>query len=753
MFAAIGRFSYRFRWVVLALWLVAFALGLWAATRLPGELKGGGFTDPKAPAQQALDTLQRRLKTGLSTLEIVFASDTLPAMSPRFQDDMAEALSRLTAASVPGLRTIQTYATTGDKELLSRDGKAALAVLVFDVQSEQVQTELGTIRDNLRPTSLHTYVTGEPAVYEAISDLSASDLRKAESYALPFALVVLVLVFGSLVAASLPVIGGALAVSVTLGAMYLIAPHYDLSIFVMNVASMLGLAVGIDYSLFIVGRFREELAAGATVGDAVQATVATAGRAVFFSGVAVVVGLLGLMSFRYMSLRSMGIGGSVVVLFSVLSALTLLPALLGLLGHRVNSLRVLGRSQGESPFWRRWSDWVMAHPVVVLTGTVIAIFVLAGPVLRITVNVPTATELPKSQEARKGFDIISSRFDRGQLSPDHVLLTWAGAPQDPFAPANLAKLYAYGRRLATQPGVQSVTSIVNLPGITSPQAAIAFWQTVGMTPTLGQGDQVPLTAEQTTAARALAAATTAPGTVLFSVAPKAQPDLPAGRAVARRIGDLPPPAGTTLHLAGLSAGVDGFVHAVYSRFPWVIAFVLGVTYLVLLVLLRSVLLPLKAVIVNTLSILASYGALVFIFQSGHFHTILGFETQGYVDATLPVIMFCTIFGVSMDYEVFLLTRIREAWLQTHDNRVSVGTGLTATGSIITSAALIIVIVAGSFALTSVVVTKAVGIGLAVAVAVDATIIRVLLVPAAMRLLGDWNWWIPGWLERLLPRVE
>ena len=241
--------------------------------------------------------------------------------------------------------------------------------------------------------------------------------------------------------------------------------------------------------------------------------------------------------------------------------------------------------------------------------------------------------------------------------------------------------------------------------------------------------------------------------MLFNVAPTAQPDLPAGRAVARRIGDLPPPAGTTLHLAGLSAGVDGFVHAVYSRFPWVIAFVLGVTYLVLLVLLRSVLLPLKAVIVNTLSILASYGALVFIFQSGHFHSILGFETQGYVDATLPVIMFCTIFGVSMDYEVFLLTRIREAWLQTHDNRVSVGTGLTATGSIITSAALIIVIVAGSFALTSVVVTKAVGIGLAVAVAVDATIIRVLLVPAAMRLLGDWNWWIPGWLERVLPRVE
>jgi putative drug exporter of the RND superfamily len=760
MFAAIGRFSYRHRRLVLGLWVVAFVAGLGAATRLPHELKGGGFTDPKAPAQQALETLQQRLHTGLSTLDIVATGDGLAATSPQFQAQLAQTLAGLTPRTVPGLRTVQTYATSGDKTLISKDGTAAMAVLVFDVQSEQVQGELKTIRANLRRSGLRTYLTGEPAVYEAISDLSASDLRKAESYALPFALIVLVLVFGSLVAASLPVIGGAFAVSVTLGAMYLIAPHYDLSIFVMNVASMLGLAVGIDYSLFIVGRFREELGRGVTVGEAVEQTVANAGRAVFFSGVAVIVGLLGLMSFRYMSLRSMGIGGSVVVLFSVLAALTLLPALLGVLGHRVDSLRVLGRRGVESGFWRRWSDWVMAHPVVVLIGTVLVIFALAGPVLRITVNVPTATELPRSQEARQGFDIISARFDRARLSPNEALLTWAGGTQDPFAPANLQKLYAYGQELQLS-GVASVTSIVTMPGIHSPQAAAAFWQAVRTAGSPAAAASVPPgspglpapTPQQLATAKALAAHSTAPGAVLFSVVPTTQPDLPAGRAVARRIGDLPPPAGTTLHLAGLSAGVDGFVRAVYSRFPWVIAFVLGVTYLVLLLLLRSVLLPLKAVIVNTLSILASYGALVFIFQYGHLHSLLGFQTQGYVDATLPVIMFCTIFGVSMDYEVFLLTRIREAWLQTHDNRHSVGTGLTRTGSIITSAALIIVIVAGSFALTSVVVTKAVGVGLAVAVAVDATIIRVLLVPAAMRLLGDWNWWIPRWLERILPHVE
>ena len=639
-----------------------------------------------------------------------------------------------------------------------RTASAALAVLIFDTSLEAVQGQLDRVRGLLQPGELETLITGEPAVYEAIQDVSAEDLRRAESYALPVALVVLVLVFGSLVAASLPVIGGGVAVTVTLGAMYLLAGAYDLSIFVLNVASMLGLAVGIDYSLFIVGRFREELGRGRTVADAVEATVASAGRAVFFSGLAVFIGLLGLISYQYMSLRSMGIGGAVVVLFSVLVALTLLPALLGILGPRVDALRVLGRREREGHFWRRWSDWVMAHPVPVLVATTAAILLIASPIAGIVVNVPTAEELPRSVEARRGYDLIAERFDRGRLLPNEVMLTWQEGALDPFDPARLAELYEYGQRLEALEGVASVESIVTLPGLDSAEATVAFWEAVRQ-----GGDEalaalpLPLPAALKAAllasAQRLAAASTAPGTVLYRVVPEGEPDMPEGRALPARIEAVPPPPGATVHIAGLSAGVEHFVASIYSRFPYVVLFVLAVTYLVLLVLFRSVLLPLKAVIVNTLSILASFGALVFIFQWGNLERVFDFRSPGYIDATLPIIMFCTVFGVSMDYEVFLLSRVREAWLETGDNRASVGIGLARTGRIITSAALIIVIVAGAFAFTSVIVTKAIGVGLAVAIAVDATIIRVLLVPATMRLLGRANWWLPGWLERVLPRVE
>ena len=758
MFAAIGRFSYRFRWPVIAVWLVAFALGLTAIPRLHHELKGGGFSNAGAPAQQALDLMQRRLHSGLAVVSIVFTSPSLDARSPQFATAEARALAGVTPATIPGLQTVQTYASSGDATLVSSDGKASLANLVFSSQIEQAQQQVDRIAARLHAEGLQAYVTGQPAIYQALEKVSASDLRKAETYALPFALIVLVLVFGSVVAAALPVIGGGLAVTVTLGLLYLLAQRFSLSIFTMNVASLLGLAVGIDYSLFIVGRFREELTRGATVGAAVETTVARAGRAIFFSGIAVIVGLSGLLMFSYMSLQSIGVGGAIVVFFSVLSALTLLPAVLGVLGARVNALRIIGRGGAEGGFWRAWSDWVMDHPVVVLVGTVIVIALFASPIVRIKTNVPTATSLPVSQQARRGYDILQARFDRGALNPVQVLVTWngAGAAAAPTAPRNIAALYGYGRKLAALPGVAGVTSIVNRPGLTSPEAVQSFWSTVT---SQGAASAPPRTLPGATlapkdlaAARALLASTTAPGTVLFQVAPRSDPGGGSAQALSQTIRRLELPPGYTVHVAGLSAGTHDFLSAIYSRFPWVILFVVCVTYVVLLLLLRSAWLPFKAVLVNSLSIMASFGALVFVFQQGHLAGVLNFVPEGYVDATLPVIMFCTLFGVSMDYEVFLLTRMREAWLETHDNRQAVGFGLERTGRIITSAALIIVIVALSFATTSILITKAIGVGLAVAIALDATIIRILLVPATMRLVGSINWWLPSRLDRVLPKI-
>ena len=408
----------------------------------------------------------------------------------------------------------------------------------------------------------------------------------------------------------------------------------------------------------------------------------------------------------------------------------------------------------------------MRHPVPVLVGTIALVVVFAWPVLRIESDIPGATALPRDSEARQGYDLLLERFDAAALSPIEVLVTWEGE-DDPFAPANLARLHAYGRELEALPGVDRVTSIVTLPGMDSAAGAAAFWQRgrrgrvrdaargrgaadggAGL-PGLVQG---MLGAEQVKGAQKLAAATTAPGTALLRVVPEAPPTSEEAQALAVDISEAGGPPGTTTYVAGASLTVHDFVDAIYSRFPWIIAFVVGVTGLVLFLMLRSVVLPVKAVIMNVCSLLAGYGAMVWIFQEGHLEGLFQFTATGAIDAELPVVLFCTVFGVSMDYEVFLLSRMREEWDATHDNVRAVSFGLARTGRIVTSAALIIVVVGLSFAFTSIVVTKAIGVGLAVAVALDATVIRVLMVPAAMRLLGRWNWWLPSWLA-WLPRIE
>lgn len=761
MFAALGRFVYKRRRVIVVVWAVAFVAGLVATTHVPGELKGGGFTNPTTPSQQAQKAMQERLGFGPARLTIVFTSPSLDARSPAFQAQVKAALAGFDREAFPKLLSVQTAASTGDAGFISRDGHATFAVLSFDASSEQVQRMIPAVRARLAPTGLTTYLSGDPAVYADIEQISAEDLRTAETYTLPIAIIVLVLIFGTLVAAALPVIGGGMAVTVTLGMFWVLAQFLDISVFAMNVATLLGLAVGIDYSLFMVGRFREELGAGRTVAEAVEITVEYAGRSIFFSGLTVVVGLLGLVVIPFMSMRSMGLGGALVVIFSVLAALTLLPALLGMLGPRVDRLRVIGRSGKQGAFWARWSDWVMHHPVPVLFGTLIVVLLFAWPVLHIEREIPGATALPQRSESRQGYDILQSRFDVSALSPIYVLATWSG-DTGALEPANLQRLWGYGKRLQAMPAVARVTSVVNLPGIETPEAAARFWRAVkrpaGSGPRPGAAGlpgllQGLLGAQQRQAALGLSSLTTAPGTALFQVVPKDVPTSVEAQDLAVRIYEQPPPEGMTVLVGGTSMSVYDFVHILYQRFPWIILFVVCVTALVLLLLLRSVFLPVKAVVMNVLSLLAGYGAVVWIFQDGHLEWLFNFKSSGAIDAELPVILFCTVFGVSMDYEVFLLTRMREAWDETGDNLKAVTFGLARTGRIVTSAALIIVVVGGSFAFTSILVTKAIGVGLAVAVALDASVIRILMVPAVMRLLGRWNWWIPGWLARLLPRIE
>jgi RND superfamily putative drug exporter len=512
--------------------------------------------------------------------------------------------------------------------------------------------------------------------------------------------------------------------------------HLDMAQYTLNVVTLIGLGVAIDYSLFIVSRFRAELQQGATVDVALQRTMDTAGRAVAFSGLAVAAGLSGLLFYRGSYLAAMGLGGAIVVAFSVLFALTALPAILGWLGPRVNLGRVpipaFGLRQG---LWERLAGWVMEHPVAVLLPTLGFIVLVGWPFLRLETAGTDITALPASAESRQGAAALASSFPEQSATRILVAVRFPGPA---FTPERTAALYDATRRWAKLPGVVGVESIVNLdPGITRDQ----YVQLAGTGPAFRppqfalaeaaylRGDVAVVQVLTTTPASSKEART------LVSELRKE-----------RVVGD-----GRALVGGQSAADVDSTAF-VLARAPLAVGFVVLVTLVALFVLLGSVVLPIKAVVMNFLSIAASFGALVWIFQEGHLRWLLDF-TPGPLEPALPVLLFCTLFGLSMDYEVLMLSRMREEWIRTHDNRQSVAEGLEQTGSLITSAAAIMVAVFAAFALARILVVKAMGVGMAIAVALDATLVRILIVPATMRLFGAANWWAPRALQRLALAVH
>jgi RND superfamily putative drug exporter len=589
---------------------------------------------------------------------------------------------------------------------------------------------------------LQVGLAGGPAFYGDVQTVSESDLRRSELISLPLAAIALLLVFGSVVAAALPLAVGGAAVAAALAGIFIVANLTAMSIFVLNLATLLGLGLGVDYSLLMTSRFREELEARGRRPDAVEeaivATVGTAGRAVFFSGVTVLLGLLGLVLFDFMILRSVGIAGAIVVALAVTAALTLLPALFAFVGVRLDSLRVrrvVGTPREDGP-WARLANWVMARPVAVLVPTLGVLLLLGVPFLHVQLNAPDSRILPETVDSRIWFDRLEQAFGPGPFAPI-VLAVRTDGPAT--SPANVAALYDYTRRLSADPRVATVDSLVDV----DPRLTLQQYQLLYASPT-GPPDRFVQEALASTTKGNLTSIT-----ITTNYGPNDAPGRQLVRDLRSGTGVLAPPAGMTVLVGGGAADVEDVVTGIGADFPRTAAFILVSTFVVLFLLLRSVILPIKAVVMNALSILASFGALVWIFQDGNLGQLLGTRPLGFVETTQPVILFCVLFGLSMDYEVFLLTRMRESWDATHDNRTAVAHGLERSGRIVTSAALIVVVVAGSFAFADIVLIKALGLGIAIAVALDATVVRALLVPATMRLIGDWNWWLPASLAKRL----
>jgi RND superfamily putative drug exporter len=798
-FHRLGVFVYRFRWAILLLWGVLLLASASFAPELSGRLKGGGFEGSNSEAERVQDLMSEEFGVSPATLIVVFDGDDLSARGEKFQSAQEQALAGVRV--MPEVRYVTTYADTQDPRFISEDGKKAYAVIAFNVSIDETRNVVDEVRSKVRSEELETYVTGAPAVYQDLEEASNEDIKRAEKYAFPFALLILVLAFGTVVAAGVPVLIGGVSVLTTLAALYFVAGSYDMSVFVLTLSTMLGLGLGIDYALFFVSRFREELESY-PVSEAVSRAVATAGRSIFFSGTAVLIGLSGLLFFPFMFMRSIGMAGVMVVFVSVAAALTLLPALLGVIGHRVNWLPVRRRGP-ETGFWSRSAEVVMRHPFVVILLVVVGLAGLLYPVTHMKVGIPEASVLPEKYESRAGDDILKEQFDYSALNPMEIVAT---LPEDPLSAAGLAQIKELGDRVRGTGGISHVESVYTV----GEEAARDYAERVaearrvaemeadrqveravdrqldalriryGFVPPGAEGriraeaerrvareleSRVPKLPEGVQAngeitPRGVAnflelsesreseelqdaiGSYVAGNRTLLQGVTEANPYTEEAHAAVDEVRAVDAPEGVSFLVGGLSAGQKDFISSLYGKAPYAAAFVLGVTYLILLVTFRSVIIPLKAVIVNILSLTASFGAMVFVFQDGNLSGLLNFTPLGFVDATLPILMFCTIFGISMDYEVFLLSRIRESYENGDSNTASVAKGLVATAGIITSAAAIIIVVTGAFAFTGIVLTKAVGLGLAVAVFVDATIIRVLLVPATMRILGDWNWW-PG----------
>ena len=741
-FDRLGRFVVRRAWWIVGAWAIVLLVAIPIAPRVTSQLSAGGFILDDLESARARSLLETELGVPPSALVVVLSSPTLQAGTPAFEAAAADALRDVGTA--PHVARVVSHLISPRQ--VSADGHTAYDVVFLDLPADDSPAALPVLRERLRPApGIEVGLAGGPAFYGDVQTVSEADLRRSEIISLPLAALTLLLVFGSVVAAGVPLVVGGAAVIVSLAAIFIVASLTPMSIFVLNLATLLGLGLGVDYSLLMTSRFREELALRPDgpghpdrVSNAVRATVATAGRAVFFSGLTVLLGLLGLVLFEFMILRSVGIAGAIVVGLAVASALTLLPAILTILGPRIDRLAIRQASPraGSDGPWARLARKVMRHPVAVLIPTLGFIMVLGWPFLHVRLNAPDSSILPPSVPSRVAFDRLRSEFGEGEFAPMTLAIRTDGLAT---APANLTALYDYSRRLAADPRVTRVEGLVDVdPRLTLDQYTLLYGDPNGPR---DRYIQTTLTA------------TTRGDLTAFTLYTPYGPNRDEGRDLVAALRDpagrLAPPTGMTVLVGGGAADVTDVVARVRADFPRTALFIAISTYLVLFVLLRSVILPAKALIMNTLSIVASFGALVWIFQDGNLSALLGFQPLGFVETTQPVILFCVLFGLSMDYEVFILTRTKEVWDRTANNPEAVARGLERSGRIVTSAALVVVVVAGSFAFADIVLIKALGVGMAIAITLDATVVRALLVPATMRLLGRWNWWMPAVLERLV----
>ena len=746
MFDSLGRALVRWRWAVIAIWAVIGVLAAFRAGDTVGMLKLRGGANATTEARVADSLLSARFSRPISE----FFAVTVQGPARMTEGIPGQLLDSLLAAAraQPFTSGVVSVRTTKDSTFVARDGRTTFFLVALNRRDgDSVSAAVGPLRQALDSVlrrfpdrdAYSVLVTGRAPLDLDIRAVSAEDASRNETKLVPITLAILVLAFGALVAAFLPIIVGVMAIAITLTLVGWVATFFPMSIFVLNMISMIGLGVGIDYSLLVITRFREELNAGLRQREAAAHTFSTAGHAVMVSGMTVVVGFGALLLTPLTETRSVGIAGLLVVAVAVLLATTLLPALLSLLGRNIDRPRWLAHRLAwyhRPQIWERWARSLSRHPyrALVIGGTIIALLTL--PALKLRIGLPSRHWWPEETEAGAGVATLERMGMSGYIQPVRVLIEFPEGSDGTGATA-LRGLKGLSDSLRADPRVRDVKSLVDIaPGTSILEYSLLYSEPDTVRARYPDFLDAYLARDGRTTLMDVILADTTTLTTAMDVVTEIRARVASGEIKQLR--------NAQIRVGGYVAAALDFQSLLLKRFPLIVALILGVTALMLAIVFKSVLVPIKAVVMNSLSVAATFGLIVLVFQEGIGGSLFGITgPTSAIYVLVPVIVFAVVFGLSMDYEVFLLARIKEAFDRTGQNTLATREGLSATASVITSAALIMIAVFGAFAFARILLMQFVGFGLAVAVLLDATIIRMVLVPSLMQIAGAWNWW-PGY---------
>jgi putative drug exporter of the RND superfamily len=734
-FFRLGVFTYRFRVEIIAFWIAALFACAPFVTDLISPFQSTGFVADKSRSAVADKFLNKELGYGNNQFLIIYHSKNLLVDSKTYQKKITRSLEELDKFPIPH----EIILPKENAKQISKDKHTAYVVILFKTSQVLKREMIDKFQNSIKkPKNMSMYLGGEPIFVQHINEQTQRDLFKSDFIAAPVTIIALLLVFKTVVAASIPVGIGACSALLILTILYAFGHVFTLSIFTLNIALLLGLCLSLDYALFIIYRFRDELNSNLHIKYIVARTMATAGKAVFFSGIAVFISLSALLLFPINILFSIGVGGLVAVFVAVSAAMTLLPATLSVIKDKVNSLPITPvKKQTIDPssnnmhgVWYKLANTVVKRPAMFSLLTLVFVSILSFTFVHIKIGISDFNVLPDHSKNQQFFDTYKENFNKQGLVPIKMIIKTKDGKIT--SKENITKLYKYIHKLQKYHSINEIQSIVSLDSnITLKQYQFIF----GMK----HSKKIQTLLDRTTRDKFTTA------TIISKYAPNSAKT----RDLIKKIQKSEPGSGLSIELTGVPVTNVDVVDAILHTLPYAALMIIGLTYLILLILLRSVVLPIQAIFMNILSLCASYGVLVLIFQEGYLHELLHFRPQGMLDISLIIIIFCALFGFSMDYEVFLLTRIHEAYNKTKDNSKSIIFGIVKSSRIITSAALIVILLCGSFMFADVLMVKEFGLGIAVAIFVDAFAIRTILVPATMALAKDANWYMPKWMNKYI----